>query len=167
MLLDLAEACTALHNLLYLPQRCELVPVRRMGEVADLSDIHTGLSKVVLRSKVCKSVNLKVTVRAGIWAILGDDETICAERLAGLSPEDVAFDQHLVVTARVDGLVEEVHVEVVVDVLMTEAASRATSSLIAPVVVVVGDVEMALVDISQRIAVANEGALPMVMEVIP
>ena len=138
-----------------------------MGEVADLSDVDASLSKIVLRSKVGESVNLKVTVGAGVRAVLGDDETICAERLAGLAFEDIAFDEYLVVAAGVNGLVEEVDIEVVVDVLVAEAASGATSSIIPPVVMVVGDVEMALVDISQRIAVANKRALPVVVEVVP
>jgi hypothetical protein len=43
----------------------------------------------------------------------------------------------------VDSLVQEVLVEVVVYVLVTKAASRATSSHVSPVVVMIGDVEVA------------------------
>ena len=40
-------------------------------------------------------------------------------------------------------LVEEVDIQVVVDVLVAEPAGRAAGAHVAPVVVVVGDVEMA------------------------
>lgn len=117
-----------------------------------------------------------------------------------------------------DGLVEEVFVVIVVDVLVSEASScwysvsvrseldnsvvwvfvllawvrregmkptRSSGALVAPVVVVVGNVKMALVDRSEGIAVADQRRLdfhvslnscklrgkslhlPVVMEVIP
>lgn len=66
-----------------------------------------------------------------------------------------------------DSLVQKVLVQVVVDVLVTKATGRATRAQVPPVVVVVSYVEMAKVDIPESIAVANQRALPVVVEVIP
>lgn len=66
-----------------------------------------------------------------------------------------------------DGLVQEVAVEVVVDVLVTEAASGTARALVAPVVVVVGQVQVAKVLLAAGVAVADEGGLPVVVEVVP
>lgn len=49
-----------------------------------------------------------------------------------------------------------VAVEVVVDVLVAEAAGRATGADVAPVVVVIGYVEVAFVYFAEDIAVADE-----------
>jgi hypothetical protein len=118
-------------------------------------------------TKVSKSIDLEITVRAGVGAVFGNDETVGAQRLPCLSGEDIALHEDLVVTSAVDGLVQEVLVQVVVDVLVTEAASRAPSARVPPVVVVVSNVEMASVNISESIAVTNQGALPVVVEVVP
>jgi hypothetical protein len=67
----------------------------------------------------------------------------------------------------VDGLVEEVDVEVVVDVLVPETPGRTAGAHVVPVVVVVGDVEMARVDVAEGGVVADEGRLPVVVEVVP
>lgn len=66
-----------------------------------------------------------------------------------------------------DSLVQKVLVQVVVDVLMTEATSRTTGARVPPVIVVVGHMEVARVDISESITVTDEGALPVVVEVVP
>lgn len=55
-----------------------------------------------------------------------------------------------------DGLEEEVIVVVVVDVLATEASGGTTSTDGLPLVVVVGDAELASIDLAEDIAVANE-----------
>jgi hypothetical protein len=57
----------------------------------------------------------------------------------------------------VQGLEVEVLVYVVVHVLVAEAACRASSALVAPVVVMVGDVQVTKVFLSVRIAVAHKG----------
>ena len=45
-------------------------------------------------------------------------------------------------------MVQKVDVEVVINVLVAETASWPTGAFVAPVVVVVGDVEMTLIDVS-------------------
>jgi hypothetical protein len=118
-------------------------------------------------SQIGETVQLLITTGAGVWRVLRNDQTVGAEGLAGVAPEDVALDEHLVVGAGVDGLVVEVDVEVVVDVLVTEAAGGTASAHVLPVVVMVGDVEVAKVDIAQGSVVADEGRLPVVVEVVP
>ena len=66
-----------------------------------------------------------------------------------------------------DGLVEEVDIEVVVDVLVPETAGRTAGPHVPPVVVVVGDVEVIGVDITERGVVADKGRFPVVVEVVP
>ena len=56
-----------------------------------------------------------------------------------------------------DGLVQEIFVKVVVDVLVSETSCRATGTTVAPVVVVVGNVQVAFVDFAEHVRVANEG----------
>jgi hypothetical protein len=43
----------------------------------------------------------------------------------------------------------------------------ASSALISPVVVVIGNVEVTKVNVTELIIVANEGRLPVVVEVVP
>lgn len=84
-----------------------------------------------------------------------------------------------------DGLVQKVFVEVVVDyrgqlvqvssenyrgeraVLLPEAPCRTTGAHIAPIIVVVCDVEVTRVEFSEGRVVANEGGLVVVVEVVP
>ena len=66
-----------------------------------------------------------------------------------------------------DCLVQEILVEVVVDVLVAEAAGGASGANVAPVVVVVGNVQLAKVDVAQVVAVTNERRLPVVVEIVP
>lgn len=118
-------------------------------------------------TKVSESIKLVVTIGAGVGAVLRDDETIRAQCLPCVTGEDIALDEDLVVASAVDSLVQEVLAQVVVDVLVAKATSRATGAGIPPVVVVVSNVEVARVDISESITVANQGALPVVVEVVP
>jgi len=67
----------------------------------------------------------------------------------------------------VQGLVQEILVQVVVDVLVAEATSGAAGALIAPVVVVITDMQVTKVDVAEGIVVADQARLPMVVEVIP
>lgn len=113
-------------------------------------------------SQVRESINLKVTLWAGVWAVLGDDQAVCAQRLASVAAEDVRLHQDLVVAAGVDGLVVEVLVEVVEHVLVTKTSGGATGALVPPVVVVVGDMEGAEVYIAQDVRVADKRGFPMV-----
>lgn len=126
-----------------------------------------GNMGILTSTEVGKAVNLLVAAHARVGAVLGDDEPVRTEGLARVAAEDVALDEHLVVGARVDGLVSKVLVEVVVDVLVAEAAGGTARSRAAPVVVVVGDVQVAPVDVAQGVAVADEGRLPVVVEVVP
>lgn len=128
---------------------------------------HSRLAEIVLRAEVGKSVKFVVTVGAGVGAVLGDDETVGAQCLPCVTGEDIALNENLVVTSAVDSLVQKILVQVVVDVLVTEAASRATSTRISPVVVVVSDVKMPSIDVPESVAVSNQGALPMIVEVVP
>lgn len=74
---------------------------------------------------------------------------------------------YLVIRSTVDSLVKEVLVEVVVHMLVTKATSRTAGSHVAPVVVMVCDVEVAEVEIAEGSIVTNEGRLPVVVEVVP
>ena len=56
----------------------------------------------------------------------------------GFAAEYITFHQDLVVGAGVNGLVEIVLVQIIIDVLVAEPASWATSALVLPVIVVVG-----------------------------
>ena len=51
--------------------------------------------------------------------------------------------------------------------LVAEATGRAAGAHVLPEVVVVGDVELAAVNVAEGGVVADEGRLPMVVEVIP
>lgn len=64
-------------------------------------------------------------------------------------------------------LVQEVLVVVVVNVLVAEPTSWATGAEPEEVVVVVGDVQMSKIDVTEYIAVSDEGRLPVVVKVIP
>ena len=55
-----------------------------------------------------------------------------------------------------DSLIEEVLVEIVVNVLMTKAASRTSSTHVPPVVVVVCDVEVPVVEVSELCVVTDK-----------
>jgi hypothetical protein len=128
---------------------------------------HARFSKVIFSPQVGKSVKLVVPIGAGVGAVLRDDQTVGAQCFSCVTSENVAFDENLVIASAVDSLVQEVLVQVVVDVLVTKAASRAAGAAIPPVVVVVGDVQMARVDVPESIAIANQGALPVVVKVVP
>lgn len=66
-----------------------------------------------------------------------------------------------------DGLVQEVDVVVVVDMLVTETTGGATGALVSPVVMMVRDVEVAKINVAERSIVTDERGLPVVVEVVP
>ncbi len=66
-----------------------------------------------------------------------------------------------------DRLVVEVDVEVVIDVLVSEAAGGAARAHVLPEVVVVRDVQVAVVEVAEGRVVADQRGLPMVVEVVP
>jgi hypothetical protein len=66
-----------------------------------------------------------------------------------------------------DSLVQKILVQIVVDVLVPEAPRGPARARIAPVVVVVSNVQMAGVDVTQGVAVSYQRALPVVVEVVP
>lgn len=74
---------------------------------------------------------------------------------------------YLVIGSTVDSLVQEVLVEIVVNMLVAKPTGRTASSHVAPVVVMICDVEVAEVEIAEGSVVANEGRLPVIVEVVP
>lgn len=66
-----------------------------------------------------------------------------------------------------DSLIQEVLIQVVVDMLVTKAAGGAASAGSLPVVVVVGDVQVAKVDVPELVVISDQRALPVVMEIVP
>lgn len=123
--------------------------------------------KGLTSTKVHEPINLLVATRACVRRVLRDHEPVRAQRLGGVAPEDVALDQHLVIGARVDRLVVEVLVVVVVHVLVAEAACGAAGAAVLVAVVVEGDVQVAAVDVAEGVVVADEVGLVVVVEVVP
>lgn len=117
-------------------------------------------------TEIGKAVELLVAAGAAVGRVLRDDEAVGVKGGPRL-PEDVALHEHLVIGAGVDGLVQELLVVVVVDVLVPEAAGGTSRALVLPEVVVVGDVQMAKVDVAEVRIVADQRGLPVVMEVVP
>lgn len=74
-------------------------------------------------AKISKSINLIIAIGRGVGGVMGNDKTVGAQCLEGVPAEDVALDKDLVVGAGVDGLVMEVIVEVVVQMLMSVSTS--------------------------------------------
>lgn len=74
-------------------------------------------------TKVSKPVNLIIAIRRGVGRVMRDDKTVSAQCLGGVAAEDVTLHKDLVVGAGVDGLVMEVVVEVVVEMLMSVSTS--------------------------------------------
>lgn len=66
-----------------------------------------------------------------------------------------------------DGLVEKVLVKIVIYMLMTESSGRPSSTHVAPVVVMVRDVEVAKVEVAESSVIAYKRGFPVVVEVIP
>lgn len=55
-----------------------------------------------------------------------------------------------------DGLVEEIFVKIVVDVLVAESTGRTTGTHVFPVVVVVADVKVAIVKVAEGSIVSDK-----------
>jgi hypothetical protein len=90
---------------------------------------HSFLSRTRLTcAQIRKSINLIVTIRTRIRTIRRNDQSIGRQRLAGVAAEHIALNEYLIVAAAVDRLVTVVFVEVVVDVLVAEATSRAAGT---------------------------------------
>lgn len=154
--LDLAQAGAA-RNIIYdLVKRRQLILVRSLREVSNPSNVDTSISKIILGAQVGESIQLLVAADAGVGAVLGDDQTVGAESLAGVAAEDVALDEDVVVGAGMNGLEVKVVVVVVVDVLTAESTGWATSALALPAVVVVGDAELEGIYLAQHVAVTNQ-----------
>jgi hypothetical protein len=67
----------------------------------------------------------------------------------------------------VDGLVKEVDIVVVVEMLMPEATGIASRSNRVPVVVMVCNVQVAEINVTEGVVVADQGGLVVVVEVVP
>lgn len=154
--LDLAQAGTAGNISDDRVERCQIILVRRLSEIPNPRDVDTSIPKIVLGAQVGKPVQLLVAADAGVGAVLGDDQAVGAQGLAGVAAEDVALDEDVVVGAGVDGLEVKVVVVVVVDVLAAEAPGGAARALALPAVVVVGYAELERVYLAENVAVANE-----------
>jgi hypothetical protein len=77
-------------------------------------------------TEVRKAIDLEVAVWASVGTVFGDDKPICAQSLPSLAAEYVAFHQDLIVASAMNGLVQKILVQVVVDVLVTKSSSRTT-----------------------------------------
>lgn len=73
----------------------------------------------------------------------------------------------MIIAAAMDSLIQKILIQVVVDVLVPEASRGPARTRIAPVVVVVGDVQVAGIDVAEGVAVSYQRALPVVVEVVP
>lgn len=164
---DLVDTSVSNNDGRHIRKRSQSVCIRHTGEVSNLGDIDTGTSKVIQSTQVCKSIKFVITERRGIWRILGDDKAVSGKRLTGVAGEDVTLYEDLVVGSRMDGLIAEIFVVVVIDVLRSKSSSWATSTDVLEVVVVVRDVEATVIDVSECWVVANERCLVMVVEVVP
>jgi hypothetical protein len=129
---DLTNTNTSQNSKRQLVKISELVLIRSLGEVADLRDVNSGVSKVVLckflsaHNLLCPtypqvsskltlaqihiSINLKVSFRPRVRRVLRDDKAISRSGSPRLAEESVGFDEHLVVGAALDGLVAVVDV---------------------------------------------------------
>lgn len=156
IILDLPQAGAAGNVIYDLMERRQLILVRRLREVSDPSDVNASISKVILGAQVGEPIQFLVAADAGIGAVLRDDQTVGAESLTGVTTEDVALDEDVVVGPGVDGLEVKVVVVVVVDVLAAETTRWATGTLALPAVVVVGDAELEGIHLAQHVAVTDQ-----------
>jgi hypothetical protein len=67
----------------------------------------------------------------------------------------------------VQRLVQIIEIEIIIHVLVAEPPCGTTGTDGVPVVVVVGDVQMARVEVAEFRVVADEGRFPVVVEVVP
>lgn len=102
-------------------------PVSLCSLLYDPSQTGAGLTL----AKVHVSINLKVALGTAVGRVLGNDQAVSGSGSPGLAEESVGFDEHLVVGTALDSLVAVVDVEVVVDVLVAEAAGRASGTAVA------------------------------------
>lgn len=142
---------------------------------------------LLTRSEIREAVDFFIPTSARIWTVFWDHEAVGVQSDGGVANKFIAFDEDLVVGAGVNGLVEIVFVQVIVNMLMTtsshgqecevwkkgrlsqdspESPSRTSCPAIFPVVVVVSDMEMAKVDITEDIGISYEGYFPVVVEVV-
>lgn len=66
-----------------------------------------------------------------------------------------------------NGLEAEILVVVVVQMLGTEATGVTAGAEVAPVVVVVGQVELTTIDVTELVVVANERCFVVIVEIVP
>lgn len=127
------------------------------GEVVrDLAGSKVTLGGSVLATAVGNIRNGSVAVLLGVG---GEDDLLAARVL-----EDGGLDAHLGPHARVDSRAAELVVEVVVDVDGAVADRGVAAVDVLPVVVGVGDVQLAFV-VGLRVDVADQGGLEVVVDV--
>lgn len=111
--------------------------------------------KKLTSPQIRKPINLLISTHTSIRAVFRNHQTISTQRGAGISPKDIALDEDLIVGAGVDGLVQKVLVQVVVEMLVSESTRGTSSSDVAPEIVVVRDVQVALIDFAEDVRVAD------------
>ena len=120
---DFSNTSISLHNGCHAGQRSEVVSIRHWSEGSSSGNINTCSAEIVWWAQVGETIKLIVTKRAGVRWILWDDQAIGRESLTSVAAEHVALDQNLVIWARVDGLIAEIKVIIIVKMLETETAS--------------------------------------------
>lgn len=130
-----------------------------------------SIQVILTRPQIRKPINLLISTDTSIRAIFWNHQPIRIERNRRLADELIALDEDLVVGSGVDCLVEVIFVKVGVDVLVAaeslalvgavveekkralwnsspKSPSRPSRPAISPVVVVIGDVQMAKVHLA-------------------
>ena len=164
--IDLANTRAKLDQFRHKLQWGQLVPVRSLGEGSDFGNVDSGAAPIVSIAQICKAIFFVITADAKVWRVFWDDEAVSADRLTGIPSEDIAFDKGLVVRSRVDGLVVEIFVVVVVNMMETETAGGTTGSKTLPEIVVVGNVIFAQF-MGESGFVSDQGSFPVVMKIVP
>lgn len=71
-------------------------------------------AKELTSTQISITINLVISKWRSVWGILRDNQSISRKSLTGIASEDVPLNEDLVVGARVDGLITEILVVVVV-----------------------------------------------------
>lgn len=122
---------------------------------------------ILTSTEIGISIKFVISKRRSVWRILWDDKSVCAESFTGIPSENVTLDKDLVIGTRVDGLVTEILVVVVVEMLVSESACVSASTQVSEIVVVVCQVEIAIVNSTEFVIISYQRAFVMIVEVVP
>ena len=125
------------------------------------------LSLTLACTKICEPINLKIPVRRCVWAIIRNDQAVRRQGLPRVTAEHITLDENLIVAAAMNGLIVEIFIEIIIHMLMSKAASWTSRARVLPVIVMVRNMQMTYIDVSERIRVADKARLPVVMKVVP